>query len=161
MAGQPRFRQLGRDIDSAGGEEWFFDELAGGTSMLALANLLECHTGLLYRWVHATEERELLFLEVRAISAHPLVDEAQQIADAADPETLGGVGKAKLQAGIRQWIAARRNRKAYGEEKAGPAQVLQIGQLFLEAAREKAAERNQLPAATETVTEAELLPEDA
>lgn len=67
----------------------------------------------------------------RREGASALADEAVMIADAA-PETSGGVQKAKLRAGMRQWLAEKHNPEQYGSKV---ALTTSVGVMLLEALR--------------------------
>jgi len=113
-----------------GGFEAIISQVASGRTLSSIARELGVPRETLSNLMYRDEERGEALRAARARAADALVDDALDIADAADPTAIA---KAKLQVETRQWIASKYNRAVYGSEK---AQVeINLGSLHLDALR--------------------------
>lgn len=129
MAGQPNTRRirakLVADIEARGGEEWIFDQIAGGAgkpvSIAKLAKTLKVYRGHLDWWLKETPDRAQKLIEARRASAESYVDEATEILDNVG---YGGlitgpeVSLATSRANHRTWLAKVRDREQFGDTPA-------------------------------------------
>ena len=81
--------------------------------------------------------------DARVEAAHALVEDAVDALEnvGADRDQ---VARAKAQADMRQWLAGKWNRGAYGEPKAGVAVQINMGGAFLESLRRQAERARQV-----------------
>jgi hypothetical protein len=92
--------------------------------------------GVLSAWVNKQEGGREMLAQARADAAHILAEEALEIVDDVDEEK-SAIAKAKLRADQRQWLAAKWNRQAYGETAPQVAVQFDIGQLHIDAMRQR------------------------
>lgn len=78
----------------------------------------------------SVEEAELRLKRARRAGAHALVEEAEALLDEAD-EDREAIAKAKAQADIRTWQAARYDRDTFGDAK-GTNVTINLGAQLLE-----------------------------
>ena len=111
-----------------------------------LARICEA-TGLskaaLMEWLEETPERAAMASRARARAATVLVDEAIEIADEVDAEHPGEINKAKIRIGVRQWVAERWNRQAYGAPSAQANVTINLGSVHLDALRSRTSGHGQ------------------
>jgi len=111
-------------------------------------------TGVFYAWLKETPERASKWQMVQEIQGSTWAEEALEIVDGADPET---VQVARLQADTRRWLAERFNRKQFGKPELAATVGITIGDEFLESLKkvEEWAKAKRIAAKSEEVLEAE------
>ena len=140
MAGRPLLRALKltlAEAASAAGfptaEEYFFARVANGERITAICKDLKVSRDLLYDWIRNDDRRQVALREARKVSADALADQALDIVDNANPETIG---VAREQARYRQWLAQSFHRELYAPNAPGsPGLTINVGTLHLEALR--------------------------
>lgn len=157
MAGQPLKRRLIEELERravAASEEAgepqgpldvIHDWVASGGTMIDLTldlakrigytNISE-RSGILSAWVNSTPEGRATLAQAREIAAHRLAEETEDILDQAD-ETKEALAKAKLRAENKRWLASKWNRAVYGENVPQVAVSFDIGQLHIDAMRQR------------------------
>lgn len=139
MAGQPKMRRLEKRItELPSGEDSVFERVADGEPMRAIAESLGISRPMLYLWIkRGGEEREEKYDMAREISADALVEDGLEILDAPldFDDHSGEPTLRKSRAAYRQWLAAKRNRKRFGDEQAGVQINVGIAELHLDALR--------------------------
>lgn len=140
MAGNPLKRAMLAGISKLGGLNPILDRVANGETIRSIAVDVGCSRSMLTEWLHNDAERRALYLRARATSADALAESALDIADASS-ET--GTSKARLQVETRQWLAGVYDREQYGQQK--PGVTVNIGQLHLDALRQRQAEKVAAP----------------
>lgn len=156
MAGQPITRQLADRIESDGGDDVILGRVASGEAVKSIAADHGVSYETLRKWINATPERRTAYEQAKSDSADALVEEAGEILDDANTDSAPQVTKAVKRAEHRRWLAAKRDREQYGDDK-GLGQVAgDLGALFLGALRQAGsmAEHEQIP-----VAEVELIGE--
>jgi AcrR family transcriptional regulator len=156
-------RELGHDATADGEAEATYAvvrHILDGLTMTAVAKALNCSRGLLYTWATTKKhpERWTAIEEARKIAAHGLVDDAQAILDESNPAMIA---VDRERAKLKQWMASRYNRAAYGEDRANVVS-LSIGDLHIAALTgglhaaavpdRDLQEQTHIPQACETVT---------
>lgn len=148
MPGYPLRTRFEAHVESLGGDEVVFDQIAGGATMEEVAasfrGFIEDRPDFpsrqwMYTWIHAGgEEREEAWKEAKEIAAHALVDEAGEILenDGKAPVTSAEMQWLKQRANHAKWKAERFNPGEYGEEKQGVEVNLDVGNLHLDALRQ-------------------------
>lgn len=148
MAGRPVLRALNRRIQAAGGDHVVMEMIADGRTMNEIAAEFDSNRRMIYRWLHADEEREKAWNLARRAAAHALVEDGMDILDALARRQLANgmpvapesaeVQLAKARAQYRKWLASVRDRDSYGSDQ-GPAVNVNIsaGELHLDALRRK------------------------
>lgn len=162
MAGQPVKRQIIAELErraalqSTEAEpftalDYIHDYIAAGSTMLALADELgkalkrNVSAGVITTWAHSTPEGRALLAQARALAAHSFAEEALQIVDDADEEK-SALLKARLRAEQRMRLASKWNRKDYGDEPlVALNQTLNMGQMHLDALRQRSIEAKAVP----------------
>jgi hypothetical protein len=174
LAGHPIKRKLIKELERraqamadetgevCGPLDVIHDWVASGGTLLDLtldcgkkvgANLSE-RSSILSTWVNSTAEGRAMLSQAREIASHAMVEEAMDIVDSAD-ETKEALAKAKLRAEQRQWLASKWNRQTYGETPQVQINQFDIGQLHIDAMRQRRIETGDttptlaLPAAVE------------
>jgi len=147
-----RLAQEELDLGSPSGLDYVCSWLADGKTVQQLADHLTTLAGepvhrgwlspILQRLAPNAVQR---MNDARRLSAHALVEDAQAIVDTAavDP-SREGIAAAKVQADLRTWRAARYDRETFGEKSAHSV-TLDLGQLHLDALRQRAAAAAALP----------------
>ncbi len=151
MAGQPIARRLADRIEADGGDDVVLGRVASGDTVKAIASDYGVGYDTLRRWLNASEERKTAYLEAKRDSADALVEEAGEILDKANTDSAPQVTKAVKRAEHKRWLAGKRDREQYGEDKTG-AQVnvnLDLAGLHLDAlkAAGSMADHEQIPEA--------------
>lgn len=132
MPGRPKLQAFKREIEGedGGGIDMVCERIMAGVTIAQVVRDLGVSEGLFYAWLKTDDEYWPMIREARAIAAHKLVDEAMTIADGSKPKDAS-VTRERVK--MRQWLAERYNREAYGQpEKQAPVQV-NIGQLYMTA----------------------------
>lgn len=135
MAGQPIARALAHRIEEDGGDSVVLGRVASGDTVKSIASDYGVGYDTLRRWLNATPERKTGYLDAKRDSADALVEEAGQILDDAPTDSAPQVTKAVKRADHKRWLAGKRDREQYGDDKAG-AQVnvnLDLAGLHLDA----------------------------
>jgi len=187
MAGRPKTRATLDALQALANEalgegasalEYVTDRLASGERMIDLCDLLAKPQGTLdftpsYGMIQNALDMEAsgkkqevaaALSAARRQGAHAKVEEAEQIVDDVGANK-DQIARAKLQAEIRTWAAARNNRDAYGDQKAAGVEI-NIGELHLGALQRiqttgpSRVLPNVLPAALAEIVEAELVPNE-
>lgn len=102
------------------------DEIAmriiDGASLKDIAKAWEVPFGKLFLWIASDDQRKALYWEAKAFGSDAGVDDAQKIADDAEPAE---VPKARIRIDIRKWRAERlfKDRYAPRTEQTGPQGV--------------------------------------
>jgi transposase-like protein len=113
----------------AGGEDAFFERIAGGESLSAIARDLGVERARLSDWVRVDPDRAARLARARAIAAETLVDESLAIIDeTATADNQVQVQSAKLRSEVRRWMAGKLDRDMWGEQTA-PTVAIQINNL--------------------------------
>ena len=149
MPGQPITRQLADRIAAEGGDSVILGRVASGEAVKAIAEDHGVSYETLRKWINATPERRTAYEQAKSDSADALVEEAGEILDTADDTSAPAVTKAVKRADHRRWLAGKRDREQYGDEK-GLGQVAgDLGALFLGAlqAAGSMADHEQIPEA--------------
>lgn len=93
----------------------------------------------LYKWRDELPERQTAWANALRFRADYLADEGLEIVDEAE-ETNEGIGKARMRADYRRWLAGVSNPERY-QAKPTAAVTINIGSLHLEAVRLAGQER--------------------
>jgi len=141
------------DLDSPNALDYAVAWLADGKTVQQLADHLTklagepVHRGWLTPvLLKLAPNAEQQMNDARRRSSHALVEDAQAIVDTAAAEpTREGIAAAKVQADIRTWRAARYNRETFGD-KATHSVEINLGQLHLDALRQRGARQAELQA---------------
>jgi hypothetical protein len=158
MAGQKLTRTIGKRLTAFGEDEIFALYLRWGGVRPLLKNMPKevgpMSTGVFYAWLKETPERASKWQMVQEIQGSTWAEEALEIVDGADPET---VQVARLQADTRRWLAERFNRKQFGKPEITATVGITIGDEFLESLKkvEEWAKAKRIAAKSEEVLEAE------
>ena len=136
MAGRALKKRLLAQIADLGGPEYVREYIAGGGTILDLANELGCSRTYLSRHLNAHEDYRPVIAEARAEQADALAEEALQIADRladADDVTREQIAVAKERIDVRKWLATVNNPERYQQNRNGPTVTININQLHLDA----------------------------
>lgn len=135
MAGKALKKRLLAQIADLGGPEYVREYIAGGGTILDLANELGCSRTYLSRHLNAHEDYRPVIAEARAEQADALAEEALQIADqlADGTVTREDIAVAKERIDVRKWLATVNNPERYQQNKSGPTVTININQLHLDA----------------------------
>jgi len=141
------------DLDSPNALDYAVAWLADGKTVQQLADHLTklagepVHRGWLTPvLLKLAPNAEQQMNDARRRSSHALVEDAQAIVDTAAAEpTREGIAAAKVQADIRTWRAARYDRETFGD-KATHAVEISLGDLHLDALRQRAARQQEIQA---------------
>ena len=160
MAGRPLRRLLIAELERRaldrghdGPLEVVYEWVAGGRTLRELSHDVSkkvgqfISPGVISLYTNSTPEGKQMMREARAIAAALLAEEALEIMDDAD-EDKNAIAKAKGQVELRTWLASRWNRKEYGNDQAQVNVNLNVGQLHLDALRQRAVPATALPALT-------------
>jgi hypothetical protein len=103
--------------------------------------------GVLSAWANKTPEGKAALLEARALDAHNLVEESQEILDdlAGTEVTREEVALAKARSDVRQWRASKYNRVQFGADVAQVNVAVSGPALHLEALRVRSVEAKTAP----------------
>lgn len=147
MAAQPLLRKLTALIEAEGGDAFILDRIADGEPIGRIARSItipgEGHPisrPFLYTWRNSGgEHRRKGWTLAIEVSAHALVEEAGEVLEALAGQVApssGEVALAKALSEYKRWLATKRNRAVYGEEKAGVnVNILNVGGEYLAALR--------------------------
>ncbi len=122
MAGQPKRRELERQLDDEGRAEEVWERIGNGETLREIATTFNCSRWMLQRWIHAEPERERHYQEAKREGASAMVEEGKTLLDEADEHSSGAVQKARFQADYRKWYAGIIDRQTFGP----PEKRLQI-----------------------------------
>lgn len=156
MAGQPLKRKIIEELDRRaialseergeplGALDVVHDWVAAGRTMKdllfelgrAVGHRFTESNGMLTVWVNSTPEGRAMLAQARELAAHELAEETVDILDRAD-EDKSALMKAKLRAENNRWLASKWNRKDYGETPPTVALSFDIGQLHIDAMRQR------------------------
>ncbi len=146
MAGRPKRAELVKAVTAAGGEAALISRIESGQTVAAIATSLGVSRSMLSTFLNRDSDAKQRIAHARETSAHALVEEALAIADSATHED----DRAKrLQVSMRQWLAGKYNRTAYGDDQVGPAE-LNIQNLFLDSLRQSNKELQTILAAQQS-----------
>lgn len=166
MAGQPLLQKLAALIEAEGGDAFILDRVADGEPVGRIARSIiipgEDHPisrPFLYTWRNAGgDHREKGWALAMEVSAHALVEEAGEVLEALAGQVApssGEVALAKALSEYKRWLATKRNKAAYGEDKSTHINILNVGGDHLAALRELGhMGQGQLP---ESIPEAEAV----
>jgi transposase-like protein len=157
MAGRPRLTALEKAIERHGGDDdAVFARIADGELIQEIAASFGASAGLLRSWRNAGgQERRAKWAEAMRESAESHAEKSISIADELTDVailTSADVSSAKLRSEQRRWMAMVRDRETFGEQR-GPMVQIQIGELHLDALRQRG--RMQITMPTQVV-EAEV-----
>lgn len=137
MAGKALRRRLLAEIESRGGPDYVREYIAGGGTILDLANELGCSRTYLSRHLNGHDAYRPVIEEARREQADALAEEALQIADGladADAVTREQIAVAKERIDVRKWLASVNHPDRYRQDRGqGPAIQININELHLEA----------------------------
>jgi hypothetical protein len=156
MAGQPLKRKLIEELERraalmtdehgepCGPLDVIHDWVAAGRTMRDLTidvgkdvgHKLSASSGILTTWVNSTPEGRAMLAQAREIAAHALAEETLDILEQAD-EDKNALTKAKLRAENNRWLASKYNRRDYGETPQVQINQYDIGQLHIDAMRQR------------------------
>jgi hypothetical protein len=156
MAGQPLKRKLIEELERQAAEmseehgeplgplDVIHDWIAAGRTMRDLTievgkkvgHKLSASSGILTTWVNSTPEGRAMLAQARKIAASALAEETVDILENAD-ETKEALTKAKLRAENNRWLASKYDRETYGESAPQVALSFDIGQLHIDAMRQR------------------------
>lgn len=134
MPGQPRWHAFLARMEREGGDEVVIEKVANGQTLSSLARELGVSRWTLRRYLQLTAERWERYQEALRLSAPMAAEYAVEIADSAEPTSVG-VQAAKLQVDTLRWLAAVRDPATYGKARERPTSAASIGSLHLDALR--------------------------
>jgi hypothetical protein len=159
MAGRPMRRALIAELErraAAAGLEGpldvIHDWVTSGQTLKELSLNISKTTGkivsagTLSTYINSTPEGRQMITAARALAAAALAEEALELLDNVD-EDKNAIAKAKEQANMRTWLASRWNRKEYGSDAGVNVNIVNMGQLHLDALRHRATVVRDLPGA--------------
>ena len=88
MPGQPKTRAAIKKIEGLGGIDWFIERIAGGDTVRSMSKELKFSEHIIYKWLHQDPERSGLVKAARKIAAERLADEALDLADNVEADTV-------------------------------------------------------------------------
>lgn len=140
---RPFLQSVNKRIEEMGGDDWIFEQIADGVPMKKIAEQVGCSRPYLYNWrdqkPHKEARRER-WAEAMKASAESQAEDAGVILDelAESPGLLipVDVQLAQARSKYRQWLAEVRDKETFGGGKSGPAVVLNIHALHLDALRQ-------------------------
>lgn len=168
MAGRPFLQMVEDRIERMGGEdEVVFERIAEGVPIREVVADLGCSRSFLYRWRDAKghkERRRAKWEAAVKASAHALAEDSavplEELARNSEGLTNAEVSLAKARSEYRRWLASVRDRDTYGEAKQEAVQVnLSIGQLHLDALRQRGSMHRVRQLEAGEAREAELITE--
>lgn len=130
MAGRAKRRSVFAMLDDLGEDEIF--SILSEISQVEFCRRVGISRTMLWSWIKQDPERRRQLQDSKQARAHRLEDEALSIADGVEPMKLA-VAKARLQVGVRKFLAA-------ALERGGPTAVPSVQQMHLEALKAVAAE---------------------
>lgn len=136
MAGKALRRRLLAEIEQRGGPDYVREYIAGGGTILDLANELGCSRTYLSRHLNAHDLYRPVIEEARREQADALAEEALQIADglADGTVTREDIAVAKERIDVRKWLASVNHPDRYRQDRgSGVAVQININELHLEA----------------------------
>jgi hypothetical protein len=156
MAGMPLRRKLVAELERraqamadeigepAGPLDYLHDRIAAGASMrditielgAAVGHKLAANSGIVTAWVNSTPEGRAMLAQARSLAAHALAEATIDILEEAD-EDKQALMKAKMRAENNRWLASKWNRKDYGEQPQVQINQIDIGQLHIDAMRQR------------------------
>lgn len=95
-------------------------------------------SGVLSAWLNSTVEGRQRMAIARLEAAAAYAEQAMHILDTVE-ESKAAIMKAKARADIRLWMAERLNRKDFGPAQTGVNVLVNNGQLYLDALRQRTA----------------------
>lgn len=120
MPGRPQLQAFNAEIARRGGDGYLFDQIRDGKTVAEIMEEFDLSRAMFYTWVHAGgDEREAEFDRAREDKAHTLAEQVLEIVDDEELNTAptsAEINRASLRAKTRQWLAAKLNRKAYGDD---------------------------------------------
>lgn len=123
--------------------EWVCYRVSEGDTLRTIAADLaawakrDISPGVLGAWLNADPARRALLVQSRKDSAPALAEKAVEILDEADNDR-DAINLAKAQADIRTWLASKYDRQTFGNDAAQVNVQLNLGQLHLDALRQRA-----------------------
>ncbi len=127
MAGRPLRRAMIQELERRAEDAELPDVLtyvsqwlAGGQTIQELAQDMSCPDGpsfsrtLLGTYVNTLPDAAQRLTEARAQAAHAHTDKALELADNVKPQP-DEIAKVNTQIRLRQWLAEKQNREAYGQ----------------------------------------------
>ncbi len=133
MAGQPVRRELLARIAKMGSwEQVVFGPFESGATIASIAESLGVSRSFLSHLLNDDPERRERLEVAKREKASALVEEAGKIVDTAE-KTRDGIQHAKERAAYRLWLAARLDRRQYGEETERSTIEIKLGELHLQA----------------------------
>lgn len=118
------------------------DWVASGQTIVKLCDELEERTGHEYdtrqvtRYLERYGDVQARLTDARAEGAHNLIDNVIELVENSS-ETNEAQAKVRNQVSVRQWVAERWNRGAFGAPKQGVNVQLNIGAMFLDSFRRR------------------------
>lgn len=134
MAGHPKMRADEATLERIGEEAVFMLVLLKGVK----PGMREIGISFqrFYGWLDREKGRRDRYVDLRPLRADVLVEQAVEILDECDGLTNSGVALAKAQADIRFRLAAKLHKQLYGTEPSVQLNVLNAGELHLDALRQ-------------------------
>lgn len=139
MTGRPKLQLFSQTIEGLGGDDWFFDQVAGCTPMQKIAEQVGCSRPQLYAWMNDKPGRRERYKEAQKVAAAGYAEDSASVLDDLDGRPIEPVHVQLARARSDQkWkMATVLDRETYGENKAGLNVTIDIGQLHLDALRAK------------------------
>jgi hypothetical protein len=164
MASQPLGQAYSAKISELGGDDWFFDQVAGGSTVEAIAEQVGCSRTWLYTWIKKGQGRRERFKEAQRDAALLVFEDAGKIPDQLQQMDTAELTSARVQVGKLKYdhqIARAKmlDPDTFGE-KPPNINVLNIGELHLDALR-KLGSMSQLPKPEPLTLEGHTEPDEA
>lgn len=139
MPGRPVLRKFSAHVEEAGGDHVILDRIAAGDYVTEIAREWGVSRYTLYAWRDdGGEERVEAWNHARELSAEAHVEDAEKILfeDAPPGISSAEVSLRKEQANFKRWLASKRNREEYGDDRQAVNVNVTAGTLHLEALQE-------------------------
>jgi terminase small subunit-like protein len=133
MPGTPKWHELLKQVEIAGGWQSVMDAIADGASLRMLAKKFNVSRGWFWRVITNEPERRKLYEEALRLRGDAMAEEALEIVDGPIPATPAEAQQMKLRVELRQWLAAVDTAR-YRRVNGASVQV-NIGALHLDALR--------------------------
>lgn len=113
MAGMPKRKLIVERIEMMGGEEGVIEGIMEGKSLLSICRTWGVSRGMMYWWLHRDDERWKAFEEARRLGAYAMADDIHDLEEGMT-DTSVFVDRERVR--IKQWLAERANRAAFGKD---------------------------------------------
>ena len=113
MAGMPKRKAIVDQIEIMGGEEELLNGIMDGVSLSSMCKSWGVSRGMMYWWLHRDDERWDAFLDARKLGAYSIADDIHVIEEGMTDKSVF-VDRERVR--IKQWLAERANRQAFGKQ---------------------------------------------